>query len=98
MVVLALLDSEADEYLGEEGFAVAEVPLGVEPEHPGRVGVDLAHDVVQGERGDIPGGVGARVGEPRADAAIVVRPRLEGLQGSMAAFQLDTDALGGLPD
>ena len=98
MVMLTLLDCEADENLGEEGLALAEVRLGVKPERPGGVGVDLAHDVVQGERGDIPGGVGARVGEPRADAAIVVRPRLEGLQGSMAAFQLDTDALGGLAD
>lgn len=86
MVVLALLDSEADEYLGEEGFAVAEVPLGVEPEHPGRVGVDLAHYIVQGERGHVSGGVGARVREPRPDAAVVVCPRLEGLQGSMPPF------------
>lgn len=97
MVVLSLVDAKHDDGLGEEGLALAVVPLDVEAQRPGRRRLRLAEDVVERVDGDLARGGGRAVREPDLDAAVVVGDGLELLCGLRAAGALEThaDRLGG---
>ena len=83
--------------LREESLILAEIRRRIEPQGPRRRGgrLQLAEDVVEGVDGDFARGVGAGVGEPDFDAAVVVGEGFEGLEGRCAAFEPDADPAGG---
>lgn len=97
-MVVPLAHHKADHHLGEEGVALPPVGARVEPQLPpgALAAAQLGEHGVEGVDGDLARGVGARVGQPRGHAAVVVGARLEGGgRGRGVCGEADEESAGG---